>query len=182
MSTPALHLDLLPVAWLVGTWTGDGFLVERAAEGEQADAGAVVEVPVTLELTFRHTGSAVLGYALRVTRHGVEEDGEVGWWRVRPHEQDLARVHLEVLLAHPTGVVEVYVGEAADATIHLATDLVAHTETGAPVAAASRQYGIRANTLVFVVDEATGEAGLRSRLSGQLERVPGTGWDGISQG
>ena len=180
MTAPALHLDLLPVAWLVGTWTGDGFVVER--EDPATGGGGVVEVPVALEMTFRHTGAAVLGYALRVTRHGVEEDGELGWWRIRPHEEDLARVHLEVLLAHPTGVVEVYVGEAADATIHLATDLVAHTETGVPVAAASRQYGIRANTLVFVVDEATGERGLQSRLSGQLERVPGTGWDGVSQG
>jgi hypothetical protein len=178
VSTPALHLDLLPVAWLVGTWRGNGFVVER----EHADGGGVVEVPVELELTFRHTGSAVLGYAVRITRHGVEEDGEVGWWRIRPDAEDLTRVHLEVLLAHPTGVVEVYVGEAAEATVHLATDLVAHTETGVPVAAARRQYGIRSNTLVFVIDEATGADGLQSRLSGQLERVPGTGWDGISQG
>ena len=179
MSIPALHLDLLPVAWLVGTWTGNGFVVERENGGGD---GGIVEVPVELEVTFHHTGAPVLGYALRITRAGVEEDGEVGWWRVRPDADDLARVHLEVLLAHPTGVVEVYVGDAADATIRLATDLVAHTETGAPVAAASRQYGIRANTLVFVVDEATGERGLQSRLSGQLERTPGTGWDGVSQG
>jgi hypothetical protein len=184
VESPALHLDLLPVAWLVGVWRGHGFVVERDSDA----ADEVVEVPVELEVTFRQTGQPVLGYAMRILRAGIEEDGEVGWWRVRPDPAepvDLSRVLLEVLLAHPTGVVEVYVGQAANATVHLATDLVAHTETGADVSAARRQYGIRHSNLVFVVDETRGpdaEAGLEPRISGQLEREPGTGWDGVSQG
>jgi hypothetical protein len=123
----------------------------------------------------------VLGYDLRVTKRGAEQDGETGWWRVSADEHP-GRASLEVLLAHPTGVVEVYLGEAAAATVKLGTDLVARTETGDTVAAAQRQYGVRNNQLVFVVDEARDDRGLLSRLSGQLDREPGTGWDGISQG
>jgi hypothetical protein len=172
---PALHLDLLPIAWLVGVWKGHGFTVERPE-------GGIVEVPVELEVTFGHRGAAVLSYSLRIWRNGVEEDGEVGWWRVRADDAVPGTATLEVLLAHPSGFVEVYVGIAAAATIEIATDLVARTETGSSVSAAQRQYGIRNSQLVFVVDETRDERGLLSYLSGQLEREPGSGWDGISQG
>jgi hypothetical protein len=171
----ALHLDLLPLAWLVGVWQGQGFVVERSESG-------VVEVPVELEATFGQRGAPVLSYTLRIFRDGVEQDGEVGWWRVRDDDSLPGSGTLEVLLAHPQGFVEVYLGVVANATVELATDLVARTETGASVSAAQRQYGIRNSHLVFVVDEARNDKGLLSYLSGELERVPGSGWDGVSQG
>src|SRR5450631_2065596 len=46
-----------------------------------------------------------------------------GYWRPQPGGQ------LELILAHPTGIAEIYVGEVSGAKIELRTDVVARTTT-----------------------------------------------------
>jgi hypothetical protein len=61
---------------------------------------------------------------------------ETGFWRPRPGN------HLEVLLTHPTGITEVYLGEVSGTKIEMATDAVVRTESAKEVTAGKRLYGL----------------------------------------
>ena len=46
------------------------------------------------------------------------------------------------MLAHPTGIAEIYVGEIAGTKIELSTDVVARTASAKEVTAGHRLYGL----------------------------------------
>ena len=90
---------------------------------------------------------------------------EVGFWRPQ------AGGDVEVLLSHPTGVVEIYVGTMAGPRVHLQTDLVARTKTAKEYTAATRMYGLVDGDLLWVMDMAAVGQPLQSHVSAQLKRV-----------
>src|SRR5215475_4749475 len=126
------HQDLDPVRFLLGRWEGAGVVgyptIESANFGQ--------------EISFSHNGKPFLIYSSRTWL--IEEDGtigrplatESGYWR--PQEGG----GLEVVLAHPTGIVEVYVGEISGTKVELATDAVVRTATAKEVTAGRRLYGL----------------------------------------
>ena len=62
---------------------------------------------------------------------------EAGFWRPQPDGK------VEVLLSHPTGITEIYLGEFRGLTrIELVTDAVARTATAKPYTAGKRLYGL----------------------------------------
>jgi hypothetical protein len=75
------------------------------------------------------------------------------------------------MIAHPTGIVEVYVGEVVFHKIELQTDVVARTETAKPVNALHRLYGLVEGDLAYAIDMAAVEQGLQAHLSARLTRV-----------
>src|SRR5687767_3254425 len=95
------------------------------------------------ELVFSHDGRPFLAYASRSWL--IDEAGkrvrpsssEVGWWRPGAEPRSV-----EVMLAHHTGIVEVYVGEVAFSRVELATDVIARTHTAKEVTALKRLYGL----------------------------------------
>src|SRR6058998_1208957 len=91
--TPPLHPDVLPLAGLVGTWRGEG-------AGEYP---TITPFRYSEEVTFRSTGKPFLAYEQRTWAldDGRPLHSEMGFWRPQPGGG------LEVVLAHPTGVVEV---------------------------------------------------------------------------
>jgi hypothetical protein len=89
---------------------------------------------------------------------------EVGYWRP-------ANDGVEVLLTHPTGYVEIYVGEIEGPRVTLRTDLVARTESALEYTAASRMYGLVDGDLMWVLDMAAVGQPLQSHASAQLKRV-----------
>src|SRR4051812_21987501 len=102
MATPDLHANLEHLAWLVGTWRGlgvGGYPTIEAFRYEQ-------------EISFSHDGRPFLAYESRTWL--IDDDGnrikpsgrESGFWRATGDRA------VEVVLAHPTGIVEVYVGES----------------------------------------------------------------------
>ena len=125
---PALPEQLLPLSWLIGTWVGVGV----------GGYPTVPEFQFGQEVTFATDGRPFLSYWSRTWL--LDGDGnqvrplatEVGFWRPRPDN------HCELLLAHPTGYAEVWVGEITvtgieNATItgaraELTTDVVALTD------------------------------------------------------
>ncbi|GAB7193357.1 FABP family protein [Kineococcus sp. NUM-3379] len=175
-----LHIDaatpapLLPLAWLIGRWEGAGVL-GHPTRGADVRFGQEVE--------FSHDGRPFLHYTSRTWRlddsGAVQEplDVETGWWR--PTGQPAAQqggggpvpVDLEVLLAHPTGVVEVYVGTARGPRIDLATDVVARTATAAEYTAGQRMYGLVEGDLLWALDVAAGGHPVQSYASARLKRV-----------
>ena len=91
-----LHPDLLPLAWLVGSWRGKG-------RGEYPN---VPGFQFAQEVSFNHDGRPFLNY---FSRSWIIDDNneiikpaasEVGFWRVKENNV------LEVILAHNTGIAD----------------------------------------------------------------------------
>ncbi len=167
--SPGLHPALTHLAFLVGTWRGVGVVGYPTIEGSNYEQ----------EVVFAHDGRPFLSYSSRSWLldpggvRGRPGASEVGWWRPG------ATAHaVEVLLAHHTGVVEVYVGEVAFSRVELATDVLARTVTAKEVTAMKRLYGLVGPTdgeaprdLAYAVDMAAVGQPLQSHLSARLSPV-----------
>jgi hypothetical protein len=162
MSEPDLHPSLVDIGWLVGTWRGLGV----------GGYPTIDDFRFEQEITFSHDGRPFLAYDSRAWL--IDDDGqrikpsgrESGFWRATGDRG------LEVVLAHPTGIVEVYVGEATFTKIELATDVVARTSTAKDVTALKRLYGKVEEDLAYAIDLAAVGQSLQSHLSAKLQRVP----------
>jgi hypothetical protein len=155
---------LVPLAFLLGTWVGVGVGDYPTIEGFRFGQ----------EIVFSHAGKPVLTYASRSWL--LDEEGrrvrplasETGYWR--PVGQDEGRV--EVVLAHPTGIAEIWVGEVSGAKIELSTDVVARTESAKPVTAGHRLYGVVEGDLMYAYDMAAMGQPLTPHVSARLKPVP----------
>ncbi|GAB3206864.1 FABP family protein [Marinactinospora thermotolerans] len=175
MQQPEVHPDLERLSFLLGRWEGVG--VAGYPDMEEFQFGQQVE--------FTHDGGPYLNYRSRVWR--VLEDGslgdfvtsESGYWRVRPQtseggESDAPSVHVEVLLSHPEGFTEVYVGTIFANRVEVSTDVVLRTETGKGVTAGHRLYGLfgeNREILGYAWDLAADGHELQSYMSAQLKRA-----------
>jgi hypothetical protein len=119
------------------------------------------------EVVFRHDGRPFLAYEQRTWSldDGRPLHSETGYWRPQPGNA------VEVVLAHPTGVTEIYYGTVAFHRIELATDLVARTTTAKEVTALKRLYGLVDGRLMYALDMAAVGQPMQSHLSATLERV-----------
>jgi hypothetical protein len=159
-----LPTALVPLAWLIGRWEGAGVVGYPTIES--ANFGQEVE--------FRHDGRPFLHY--RSQAWLLDEAGnkvrplasETGFWRIGADGKDR---DVEVLLSHPTGFVEIYVGEVDGARVTLHTDLVARVPTAKEYTAATRMYGLVDGDLMWVMDMAAVGQPLQSHASAQLKRV-----------
>jgi hypothetical protein len=159
---PALHPRLEPISFLLGTWRGAGL----------GGYAGMDDFGYEQELEWSHDGRPFLRYESRTWITGQDGErlrpgaSETGWWR--PGPTDLS---LEVLLAHPTGIVEVYVGNVFARRVEIVTDLVARTETAREVNALKRLYGMVEDELMYAIDMAAEGTPLRSHLSARLSRA-----------
>ncbi|MGZ6826409.1 MAG: FABP family protein, partial [Mycobacteriales bacterium] len=126
---PDLHPSLEHLAFLVGEWQGLGVV----------GYPTITEARYEQEVSFSHDGRPFLAYISKTWL--IDDEGarirpsgvETGFWRPGREPRDV-----EVLLAHPTGIVEVYVGEVAFSRIELTSEVVARTETAKEVTAFTR--------------------------------------------
>ena len=81
------------------------------------------------------------------------------------------RQQVELILAHPTGIAEIYVGEVTGTRVELRTDVVTRTETAKEYTAGHRLYGLIGEDLGYAYDMAAMGQSLQSHLSAQLKRV-----------
>jgi hypothetical protein len=156
-----LHPSLAPLRFLLGRWEGAGVVgyptIESANFGQ--------------EMTFSHNGKPFLSYASRTWL--LAEDGsigrplatETGFWRPQPDGV------VEVVLAHPTGITEIYIGQQTGSKIELVTDAVVRTSTAKEVTAGKRLYGLIGTDLGWAYDMAAVGQSLQSHVSAQLKRV-----------
>ncbi|MBO0772297.1 MAG: FABP family protein, partial [Actinobacteria bacterium] len=75
------------------------------------------------------------------------------------------------LLAHPTGITEIYLGEVNGTKIELSTEVVARTESAKVVTAGHRLYGLVGADLAYAYDMAAVGQSLQPHLSAQLKRA-----------
>ena len=90
---------------------------------------------------------------------------ESGFWRPQPEGG------LEVVLAHPTGITEIYLGQISGTKIEMATDAVVRTATAKEVTAGKRLYGLIGADLGWAYDMVAVGQPLQSHVSAQLKRV-----------
>jgi hypothetical protein len=169
--------ELVPVAWLVGTWAGVG--VGGYPSIEEFRFGQEVVFARSREERDRHTGTEkpYLSYSSRSWL--LDDDGnqvkplaeEKGYWRVLPRGDTAATTPVEVLLAHPSGYVEIWDGVADGAKIELRTDVVARSPRAKEYSAGHRLYGLVQGELMWAYDMAAVGQPLQSHLSARLRRV-----------
>jgi len=155
-----LHPDLMPLAWLVGSWRGKG-------RGEYPN---VPSFQFAQEVTFNHDGRPFLNY---FSRSWLIDDNneiirptasEVGFWRVKENNV------LEVILAHNTGIAEGWVGIVKGAKIQLEMDQGYSSPSAKIVTAGSRLYGLVEGELFTSYDMAAEGQTLQAHLWSSLER------------
>jgi hypothetical protein len=155
-----LHPDLIPLAWLVGTWRGKG-------RGEYPN---VPSFQFAQEISFNHDGRAFLNYFSRSWIIDENDEivraaaSEVGFWRIK--EKNV----LEVLLAHNIGIAEGWVGLVQGAKIQLEMDQGYSSPSAKIVTAGSRLYGLVEGELFTSYDMAAQGQTLQAHLWSSLER------------
>jgi hypothetical protein len=156
---PEPHPGLAPLRFLLGRWEGAGVVGYPTIESLQFGQ----------EISFSHNGKPFLYYVSRSWL--LDEDGrparplamETGFWRPQPDGK------VEVLLAHPTGVAEIYLGEVTGTKIEMATDIVARTSSAKEVTAGRRLYALVGADLAYAFDLAAVGQPLQPHVSAQLK-------------
>jgi len=168
---PDLHPSLAPLAFLVGTWRGEGV----------GGYPGLDDFRYEQEITFVTTGRPALGYASTSWWADEPRDGrvagsplatETGFWRLQDDPEAAGSKVVEVMLAHPFGIAEIYVGALQGTKIELAHNVVIRTATARAVTRSVRLYGIiEGGDLAYAIDmEAEGKP-LQPHLSARLRKV-----------
>lgn len=157
---PPVHPDVASISDLLGTWTGRGHGEYPTIEPFDYDE----------TVSFGHAGKPFLTYEQR-TRHATDGrplHAETGYWRV-VHTGD-GPVWLEVVLTHPTGLLEMLTGTADGGDIHLVSTSVIHTPTAKEVTAIERRIHVDGDVLRYQVHMAAVGQPMTLHLSAELER------------
>jgi hypothetical protein len=157
------HPDVARLGFLLGRWEGAGVggypTIESFRFGQ--------------EIEFTHNGKPYLIYTSQTWR--LDDEGNIGaplaresgFWRMQAQAGD----QVEVLLAHPTGITEIYIGQVSGTRAEIATDVVARTATAKEVTAGRRLYGLVGEDLAWAYDMAAMGQELQPHISAQLKKV-----------
>lgn len=158
---PTLSPQLAPLAWLVGRWEGAGVLgyptIESAHFGQEVECS--------------HDGRPFLTWT---SRSWLLDDAgerlrplavESGFWRPAGENE------VELLLVHPTGILEMYYGTVSPAKIELSTDSVVRSPMAKEYVAGHRLYGYVNSNLMWAMDMAAMGQSMQSHVSAELKRV-----------
>ncbi|NYD40485.1 FABP family protein [Nocardioides panaciterrulae] len=156
-----LHPDCGPIAWMLGTWRGNG----------HGDYPTIEPFQFGQELIFTHDGRPFFHYMARAWI--VDENGEkvrdaaieTGFLRAKPGGK------VEFVLTHNTGFVEIWYGHADGGKLEMVTDAVARTETAKEYVGGMRLYGNVEGDLLYAYDMAAMGQALQPHLWARLQRA-----------
>lgn len=164
--------ELAHLSWLIGRWGGigeGGYPTASPFRYEQVVEFATDGRPF---LEYRSVSWIVDDRNERIRRAATES----GYWRPRPNNG------VELLLAHPTGFVEVWYGRVevtamaaariTGARMELTTDAVVRTESAKEVNSGHRLYGLVEGRLLHTYDMAAMGHPLTNHLAIALQPAP----------
>lgn len=157
-----IHPDCARLAWLIGTWVGNGHGQYEGIEPFQFGQ----------ELIFQQDGRPFIHYMSRSWivdadgNHVRESAQETGFIRPQPDGT------IEFLMTHSTGVVEIWHGEihGEQPRFEIVTDAVARTATAKEYAGGKRLYGYVNGDLLYAFDMAAMGKELQPHTHAQLVR------------
>lgn len=147
-----------PLAFLVGTWRGEG-------EGEYP---TIQPFRYAEEITFTGPpGKVFLAYTQRTwhPEKGFAMHTEAGYFR--PVSPD----RVEIVMALPTGQVEIEEGSIDGTTIDARSTTVRNTSTAKDVKALARRIGVDGDVLRYTLQMALGSQPLQPHLAAELRKV-----------
>jgi hypothetical protein len=175
---------LAPLAWLVGTWAGEGV----------GGYPTIETFRFAQEIAVTNDGRPFLSYT---SRSWILDDAgtrvrpaatETGFWRPaeagsdasqspEQHNGDapMPRLAVDLLLTHPTGFIEIWTGSVEGPRIAVQTDVVARTPSAKDYSAGTRVYGLVESDLMWAFDMAAVGQSLQPHLSARLSRVEAGG-------
>ncbi len=156
-ATPPLHPDVVALSGLLGTWRGEG----------TGQYPTIAPFGYGEEVRFWHVGKPFLAYTQRTwaVEDGRPLHSESGYWRAKPDGS------VEVVLAHPTGIVEVLEGRIEGSAIELTSSTVIGTSTAKEVTALRRHLELHGDVLRYALSMAAVGEPLTPHLTAELHRL-----------
>jgi hypothetical protein len=154
----ALHPVAAALQFLLGTWVGEG----------RGHYPTISSFAYREEVRFGHVGKPFLAYNQRTWAldDGRPLHSESGYWRPQPDGV------VELVIAIPTGHVEVTEGRVDGTTVSLTSRLVGVTTSAKAVTAVSRHLVVEGDVLRYVVSMAAVGQPLQEHLTAELHRAP----------
>lgn len=151
------HPDLAPVAFLLGTWRGEG-------TGEYP---TVARFGYAEEVRVGHVGGRFLTYAQRTWAPdtGLPMHAEVGY--LRPGGPG----RVELVVVQPSGITEVDEGTVVGTSITVSSRAVGHTSTAKEVTAVTRSFVLTGDSLTVSLSMAAVGHPLTGHLTAVLRRT-----------
>jgi hypothetical protein len=151
---PALHPDVAPLGFLLGSWMGEGkgfySTIEAFEYGE--------------EIRVWHVGKPVLPYNQRTWSldDGRPLHSESGFWRMA------GAGRVELVVAHPNGHAEVAEGTLSGTSISTASISMARTSTAKQVDAIERDVRVDRDVMTYELRMAAMGRALDGHLQAEL--------------
>lgn len=195
----SLPAELAPLAWLVGSWRGSGYVSYRGPDGRATDRN---EFEFEQNAEFAIVGHSALRYRAEVRKLPSPTAFvalETGFWRIsRPFTEadsgpglvagdgpafttaeqvealrnPAGGFDINVVIAHSDGMAELYVGSVNGPRIDMTTDAVVRPQGSRDYRAGRRMLGLVEGDLLWAWDIAAGdETAVRSHASARLTRV-----------
>jgi hypothetical protein len=154
----ALHPDAAAVQFLLGTWVGEG----------QGHYPTIASFGYGEEVRFWHVGKPFLAYSQRTWAldDGRPLHAEAGYLRAKPDGV------VELVVAMPTGHVEIEEGTVEGTAVSLSCVLVGATSSAKAVTEVTRRLVVDGDRLRYVMSMAAVGEPLQEHLTAELHRSP----------
>jgi hypothetical protein len=155
MNSP-IHPEIEPLGFLLGTWRGEG----------QGEYPTISPFRYRELATFTHVGKPFIAYSQRTfaADDGRPLHGEVGYFR-------LPRAGwVELVVAHPPGLVEVEEGPISHLSLRLRSTVVAATSSAKEVTAIERDFELEPGVMSYSLRMAAVGESMTHHLAARLQR------------
>jgi hypothetical protein len=151
---PALHPDVAPLGFLLGSWMGEG----------KGFYSTISPFEYGEEIRVWHVGKPLLAYTQRTWSldDGRPLHAESGYWRMAGPER------VELVVAHPNGHAEVAEGRLNGKSISMVSISIARTSTAKPVDAIERDVNVNADVMTYELRMAAVGKALEGHLLAEL--------------